>query len=178
MLFVLVAGIAACGSDTSTVQTDDSAPPTLPELDDVVVTVAPEDLSAEPIAIGGSIPDDAEVTPVSELVEAADENGAEEGTVSSDDEQSDDDGLNLLGGDDPEDELMPDVVCMGLQDAQNEIQDRGVFLSKSEDATGEGRRQLWDRNWTVVAQTPAAGEPIGEGDAVLSVVKNDETDDC
>ncbi len=87
-------------------------------------------------------------------------------------------GLNPFGGDSPEDKRMPDVMCMNLQDAQNEIQDRGVFFSKSVDATGDGRRQIVDRNWIVVAQDPKAGEKIGEGDAVLSVVKTDEPNDC
>lgn len=87
-------------------------------------------------------------------------------------------GRNPLGGDDAEDKRMPDVVCLDLQEAQDEIQDHGVFFSKSEDATGEGRRQLWDRNWIVVRQDPAAGEPIGEGEAVLYVVKTDEPNDC
>jgi hypothetical protein len=91
---------------------------------------------------------------------------------------STDDGLNPLGGDDPEDKLMPDVVCMNLQDAQDEIQDHGVFFSKSEDATGEGRRQIRDSNWIVVAQEPEPGEPVGEREAVLSVVKTDEPNDC
>jgi hypothetical protein len=89
-----------------------------------------------------------------------------------------DDGLNLLGGDSPEDKRMPDVVCMNLQDAQDEIQDHGVFFSKSVDATGDDRRQIIDSNWIVVAQTPAAGDKIGEGDALLSVVKTDEPNDC
>ncbi len=89
-----------------------------------------------------------------------------------------DDGLNPLGGNDPEDDRMPDVVCMDLQAAQDEIQDHGVFLSRSEDASGEGRRQIWDRNWVVVRQTPAAGDEIGENDAVLYVVKDDEPNDC
>ncbi|MFI1463235.1 PASTA domain-containing protein [Nocardia carnea] len=73
---------------------------------------------------------------------------------------------------------MPDVVCMNLQDAQDRIQAAGVFFSRSEDATGAGRRQVMDRNWVVVAQTPAAGVPIGEADAVLSVVKIGEPGDC
>jgi hypothetical protein len=85
-----------------------------------------------------------------------------------------DDGLNPFGGDSPEDRLMPSVICMNLQEAQDEIQDHGVFFSHSEDATGEGRRQLWDRNWQVIDQSPAPGEPIGEGDAVLYVVKYDD----
>lgn len=90
-----------------------------------------------------------------------------------------DDGTNLLGGDSPEDKRMPDVICRGLQAAQDEIQDRGVFGSKSEDATGRGRRQIWDRNWVVLAQDPAPGEKIGEFDAVLYVVKtSDDENTC
>ncbi|MFF2085366.1 PASTA domain-containing protein [Nocardia sp. NPDC058176] len=67
---------------------------------------------------------------------------------------------------------------MNLQDAQNTIQAAGVFYSRSEDASGRGRAQVMDRNWTVVAQTPAPGTPFGEGEAVLSVVKNDEPSQC
>ena len=63
------------------------------------------------------------------------------------------------------------VVGMNLQAAQNLIQTQGVFYSRSEDATGAGRLQVVDSNWVVVGQTPAAGELIGEGDAVLSVKK-------
>lgn len=75
--------------------------------------------------------------------------------------------------------LMPDVVCMNLQDAQDYIQSTtDVFLSLSEDATGQGRSQIMDSNWIVVAQRPAPGTPIGEGDAVLSVVKIGEPNDC
>ncbi|MEU6561991.1 PASTA domain-containing protein [Nocardia nova] len=73
---------------------------------------------------------------------------------------------------------MPNVVCMSLQAAQNLIQKAGVFFSRSKDATGAGRMQVLDRNWVVVAQTPAPGVPIGEGDAVLSVVKKGESGDC
>jgi hypothetical protein len=87
-------------------------------------------------------------------------------------------GLNPLGGDSREDRRMPDVVCMDLQAAQDEIQDRGVFLSRSEDASGRGRRQIWDRNWVVVDQSPQPGEPIGERDAILYVLKDDEVDSC
>jgi hypothetical protein len=74
--------------------------------------------------------------------------------------------------------LMPDVVCMNLQDAQDTIQTKGVFFSRSRDATGEGRRQLIDSNWQVVAQTPAPGTPIGEFEAVLEVVKFGEPSPC
>lgn len=67
---------------------------------------------------------------------------------------------------------------MDLQDAQDLIQEQGVFYSKSSDATGQGRRQIRDSNWVVVSQTPAAGEPIGEGDAELAAVKDGEPSIC
>lgn len=70
--------------------------------------------------------------------------------------------------------MMPDVVGMDLQAAQDTIQEAGVFYSRSEDATGRGRMQILDRNWTVVRQDPAPGTAIGEGDALLYVVKDDE----
>ena len=85
---------------------------------------------------------------------------------------------NKFGGDDVADCLMPNVICMGLQEAQDEIQDRGVFYSRSEDATGQGRMQLWDRNWIVIRQSPRAGTPIDEGDAILYVMKKSENHGC
>ncbi|MGS2807351.1 PASTA domain-containing protein [Nocardia sp. MW-W600-9] len=74
--------------------------------------------------------------------------------------------------------LMPAVVCMNLQAAQDTIQAAGVFFSRSKDASGRGRAQVMDRNWVVVAQEPAPGMPVGEAEAVLSVVKNDESSQC
>ena len=178
--------VAGCGGGSD----DEPTPVTLRELDGVVVTVAPDDLAGDPIVIG-SVPDSARGLDGEELgaggatppAGSTDERGAgdlrsEGGGEGASADDGSDDGVNPFGGDAPEDGLMPDVVCRSLQDAQDEIQDHGVFLSRSEDATGEGRRQLWDRNWVVVAQDPAPGTPIGEGDALLSVVKHDETDDC
>jgi hypothetical protein len=83
--------------------------------------------------------------------------------------------LNPLGGNSPEDFLMPNVLCLSLQEGQDEIQDHGVFFSRSEDATGQGRMQLNDSNWQIVAQSPEPGSAIGEGDAVLYVVKYGES---
>ena len=103
---------------------------------------------------------------------------SEGGDDSVSSESTDADGANPLGGDSPEDRLMPDVICMNLQEAQDEIQDHGVFFSGSVDATGQGRNQIIDSNWVVVDQSPAAGTPIGEGDAELSVVKYGETNEC
>ena len=83
--------------------------------------------------------------------------------------------LNPAGGNNPEDFLMPNVLCMNLQAAQDEIQDHGVLFSRSTDATGQGRQQLIDSNWIVVKQSPAPGTKIAEGDALLSAVKIGES---
>ena len=83
--------------------------------------------------------------------------------------------LNPLGGNSPEDFLMPNVLCMNLQEAQDEIQDHGVFFSRSQDASGQDRFQINDSNWIVVEQSPPVGTRIGEGDAMLSVVKIGES---
>lgn len=73
---------------------------------------------------------------------------------------------------------MPDVICMGLQAAQDEIQDHGVFFSDSEDATGQDRLQLLDRNWVVVGQQPPAGSSMADVTPILSVVRWSEEHDC
>ena len=73
---------------------------------------------------------------------------------------------------------MPNVMCMDLQSAQDKIQEGGVFFSRSFDATGADRSQIIDSNWIVVSQDPAAGSPIGEGDARLVVVKIGEPSSC
>ncbi|MBF0660763.1 MAG: calcium-binding protein [Rhodococcus sp.] len=67
---------------------------------------------------------------------------------------------------------------MDLQTAQDTIQAAGVFYSRSVDATGEGRIQVQDRNWIVVGQQPSAGTVVGEGEALLSVVKEAEFAGC
>ncbi len=73
---------------------------------------------------------------------------------------------------------MPNVVCMDLQAAQNLIQKAGVFYSKSFDATGKNRHQVWDRHWIVVSQNLAPGTAFGEGDAKLGVVKDSDPNNC
>ena len=74
--------------------------------------------------------------------------------------------------------IMPDVVCLNLQEAQDVIQEAGVFFSRSFDATGKGRRQIIDSNWVVVSQEPQPGSSIGEGDAKLGAVKYGEDRSC
>lgn len=69
---------------------------------------------------------------------------------------------------------MPNVTCTNLQDAQDLIQEAGVFFSRSEDASGQGRHQIRDSNWVVLSQDPPPGTPIDEFEAVLAVVKYGE----
>ena len=75
--------------------------------------------------------------------------------------------------------LMPSVVGMNLQAAQDLIQSKaGVFYSRSFDCTGQGRNQVIDSNWVVVTQTPSPGSAISEGTANLGVVKTGESRSC
>jgi hypothetical protein len=55
--------------------------------------------------------------------------------------------------------VAPDVVCMDLQLAQDKAQAAGLSVA-ARDARG-GRRQVNDRDWVVVSQTPPAGRPAG-----------------
>ncbi|WP_131741484.1 PASTA domain-containing protein [Actinomadura roseirufa] len=56
---------------------------------------------------------------------------------------------------------VPRVVGHNHQAAQNEMQAAGLFMLHEKDATGQGRLLLWDRNWVVVRQSPAAGKRVG-----------------
>lgn len=54
---------------------------------------------------------------------------------------------------------MPNLVGANLQDAQNAIQELGVFYTISHDMLGS-RSQMLDSNWQVCEQEPAAGTQI------------------
>jgi hypothetical protein len=53
--------------------------------------------------------------------------------------------------------VVPKVVCMDLQAAQDRLQEAGFTSLRSRDGSGQGRMQIIDRNWVVTAQSPAAG---------------------
>jgi len=59
--------------------------------------------------------------------------------------------------------VVPDVGCMDLQLAQDKAQAAGYSHLSSQDATGRGRHQWYDRNWVVISQTPAAGTKAPPG---------------
>ncbi|WP_218595223.1 PASTA domain-containing protein [Pseudonocardia oceani] len=75
--------------------------------------------------------------------------------------------------------VMPDLVGANLQDAQNAIQsltDFAIPITTSTDATGAGRQQVLDRNWTVCAQNVSPGETITSGTAIdFAAVKLEES---
>lgn len=72
--------------------------------------------------------------------------------------------------------VMPSVVGMVLQDAQDLLQSQGSYLMDQVDATGGGRFQFFDSNWKVCSQEPAAGAPLASTDVVtLKTVKLDES---
>lgn len=72
--------------------------------------------------------------------------------------------------------VMPSVVGMVLQDAQDLLQSQGSYLMDQQDATGDGRFQFFDSNWKVCSQDPPAGVPLSAVDVVtLKTVKLDES---
>ena len=72
--------------------------------------------------------------------------------------------------------VMPELVGMNLQDAQDRLQSLGSYVLDQEDASGLGRIQILDSNWVVCRQSPAPGTDVGLDEVVtLWSVKIDET---
>ncbi|MDP9870215.1 MULTISPECIES: PASTA domain-containing protein [Streptosporangium] len=55
---------------------------------------------------------------------------------------------------------LPNVVGMNLQKGQDTMQAAGFYVLNDKDATGQNRLQVFDRNWVVTRQTPAAGRKV------------------
>jgi len=71
---------------------------------------------------------------------------------------------------------VPDFVGKGLQTAQDDAQAAGFADLSSHDASGRGRLQIFDRDWKVCFQSPAAGTTVSSGSQIdFGVVKLDET---
>ncbi|MDR6598050.1 hypothetical protein ACFFSW_11440 [Saccharothrix longispora] len=93
------------------------------------------------------------------------------------DEGSHDEGSQDEGSQDaaPETCTVPDVVGMVHQQAQDTMQDAGLFQLREEDATGRGRMLIVDRNWTTTAQSVAAGQVVAcDTEITLAARKTDE----
>ncbi|GAA3673422.1 hypothetical protein C8D87_1011028 [Lentzea atacamensis] len=70
---------------------------------------------------------------------------------------------------------VPDVVGMIHQTAQDTMQAAGLFFLSEEDASGQGRLLINDRNWKTTAQSVAAGTVVDCNTRIkLSATKIDE----
>lgn len=68
---------------------------------------------------------------------------------------------------------VPNVVGKDHQLAQDTMQAAGLYNLAEEDATGQGRVLLVDRNWTTVAQSPKAGSMVNEDQTIVLRAKKD-----
>ncbi len=72
--------------------------------------------------------------------------------------------------------VVPNGVCMNLQDAQNAMQASGFVNLGSADGAGQGRVQILDRDWVVIGQSvPAGTKPGLTKRIVLTSVKYGES---
>lgn len=70
---------------------------------------------------------------------------------------------------------VPDVVGMVHQTAQDTMQSAGLYRLREQDATGQGRLLVVDRNWTTTAQSVAAGQVVDcDTEVTLSAKKAGE----
>jgi hypothetical protein len=72
---------------------------------------------------------------------------------------------------DPERKTLPNVVGMNLQQGQDAMQAAGFYLLDDQDAGGQNRLQVYDRNWVVTRQTPAAGRKVPTDTPVVLYAK-------
>ncbi|MFI1324561.1 PASTA domain-containing protein [Streptomyces rochei] len=70
---------------------------------------------------------------------------------------------------------LPDLVGQDLQAAQDAAQAAGFYALDDQDASGQGRLQVMDRNWTVCSQEPAAGTHPTDTFVTLYAVKDAES---
>ncbi|MHB9862171.1 PASTA domain-containing protein [Streptomyces sp. YIM S03343] len=75
----------------------------------------------------------------------------------------------------PETATLPNLVGKDLQDAQDEAQAAGFYVLDDQDASGQHRLQVFDRNWTVCSQEPEAGTHPTDTPVTLYAVKDNET---
>jgi hypothetical protein len=80
-----------------------------------------------------------------------------------------------LGGQEGNAGVVPDLVGVDHQLAQDTLQSEGYYFIEETDCSGQDRLLLWDRNWTVVEQTPPGGTEASVDDTVtLCSVKDGE----
>ena len=70
---------------------------------------------------------------------------------------------------------VPNVVGMDHQLAQDTMQASGLYMLAERDASGQGRLLVYDRNWTVVRQSPKPDARVSEDRTItLYSIKDDE----
>ncbi|WP_445150130.1 PASTA domain-containing protein [Baekduia sp. Peel2402] len=57
---------------------------------------------------------------------------------------------------------VPNEVGRNHQKAQDDLQAHGFYNLREKDCSGRDRSLIWDRNWKVVKQTPAAGKRVSK----------------
>ncbi|MFI2632611.1 PASTA domain-containing protein [Streptomyces collinus] len=70
---------------------------------------------------------------------------------------------------------LPNVVGQDLQAAQDAAQAAGFYVLNDQDASGQKRLQVFDRNWTVCSQEPEAGTHPTDTKVTLFAVKDGES---
>jgi PASTA domain-containing protein len=70
---------------------------------------------------------------------------------------------------------VPNEVGKNHQAAQDDLQAHGLYNLSEEDATGQGRMLILDRNWKVVSQSPSPGSKVSE-DATITLRSKKYTD--
>ena len=68
---------------------------------------------------------------------------------------------------------VPNVVGKNHQLAQDTMQAAGFYALDEEDATGQGRLLLYDRNWVTVSQDPPAGTVASPDTTITLSAKKD-----
>lgn len=75
----------------------------------------------------------------------------------------------------PEDGELPGMVGENLQFAQDSAQAAGFYVLDDQDASGLGRFQVMDRNWTVCSQEPGPGTYPVDTKVTFYAVKTGES---
>ncbi|MDX3069346.1 PASTA domain-containing protein [Streptomyces sp. ND04-05B] len=75
----------------------------------------------------------------------------------------------------PETATLPDLVGQDLQAAQDAAQEAGFYALDDQDASGQGRLQVYDRNWIVCRQDPKPGTHPTDTPVTLYAVKDTES---
>lgn len=71
--------------------------------------------------------------------------------------------------------VVPNVVCLSLQNAQEALRAAGFYVLVSKDGLGQGRVPVLDRNWIVIGQSAAPSTTPGRAQPIeLTVVKYGE----